>query len=337
MTFSTDSSTSRLEWKFSQVFGERNPGEEVQDVDIITAIEFEKTGDYLAVGDQGGRVVIFESKADKDVLSKQYTQNESKKLDFVDTRHPQFQYKTEFQSHDPEFDYLKSLEIEEKINKLRWCATPNGSLFILSTNDKTIKLWKIKEHKAKKVKEMSFSPYVCPENVLLAERSFVSGQHKSSSGNGYFLEWTEQMANSTSPSHEGHGKDIGQCIIPVCHATSDGETFVSADDLRINLWNLEVSDQCFNIVDMKPMNMEDLTAIAVSCRLVLSSSKSVLAVHAIVILTCAVALQPLENRSYLFSLALMGEETNPLPTRPVPDSTLTPFESQPFFMLFYNL
>lgn len=40
---------------------------------------------------------------------------------------------------------------------------------------------------------------------------------------------------------------------------SDGETFISADDLRINLWNFEISDQCFNIIDMKPSNMEDLT------------------------------------------------------------------------------
>ena len=40
---------------------------------------------------------------------------------------------------------------------------------------------------------------------------------------------------------------------------SDGETFISADDLRINLWNLEISNQSFNIVDVKPANMEDLT------------------------------------------------------------------------------
>lgn len=40
---------------------------------------------------------------------------------------------------------------------------------------------------------------------------------------------------------------------------SDCETFISADDLRINLWNLEVSNQSFNIVDVKPANMEDLT------------------------------------------------------------------------------
>lgn len=43
---------------------------------------------------------------------------------------------------------------------------------------------------------------------------------------------------------------------------SDGETFISADDLRINLWNLEISNQCFNIIDMKPSNMEDLTGTA---------------------------------------------------------------------------
>jgi len=42
---------------------------------------------------------------------------------------------------------------------------------------------------------------------------------------------------------------------------SDGETFISADDLRINLWNLEISNQSFNIVDVKPANMEDLTGI----------------------------------------------------------------------------
>lgn len=39
---------------------------------------------------------------------------------------------------------------------------------------------------------------------------------------------------------------------------SDGETYLSADDLRINLWNLEIGDQCFNIIDMVPSDMENL-------------------------------------------------------------------------------
>ncbi|WOL20375.1 serine/threonine protein phosphatase [Canna indica] len=46
------------------------------------------------------------------------------------------------------FDYLKSLEIEEKINKIRWCHTANSALLLLSTYDKTIKY-------RKKISEMN--------------------------------------------------------------------------------------------------------------------------------------------------------------------------------------
>uniref|UniRef100_A0A2I3MLL4 Serine/threonine-protein phosphatase 2A 55 kDa regulatory subunit B n=1 Tax=Papio anubis TaxID=9555 RepID=A0A2I3MLL4_PAPAN len=42
---------------------------------------------------------------------------------------------------------------------------------------------------------------------------------------------------------------------------SDHETYLSADDLRINLWHLEITDRSFNIVDIKPANMEELTEV----------------------------------------------------------------------------
>lgn len=43
--------------------------------------------------------------------------------------------------------------------------------------------------------------------------------------------------------------------------SSDRETFLSADDLRVNLWHLDNSSCCFNILDIKPSNMEDLTEV----------------------------------------------------------------------------
>ena len=46
----------------------------------------------------------------------------------------EYKFYTEFQSHEPEFDYLKSLEIEEKINKIKWCKRQNSAHFLLSTN-----------------------------------------------------------------------------------------------------------------------------------------------------------------------------------------------------------
>jgi serine/threonine-protein phosphatase 2A regulatory subunit B len=45
---------------------------------------------------------------------------------------------TEFQSHSSEFDYLKSIEIEEKINKIRWLQPQNKNQFLLSTNGKDL-------------------------------------------------------------------------------------------------------------------------------------------------------------------------------------------------------
>lgn len=38
---------------------------------------------------------------------------------------------------------------------------------------------------------------------------------------------------------------------------SDGETYLSADDLRINLWNLDISDQSFSKYIRKFFRQED--------------------------------------------------------------------------------
>jgi serine/threonine-protein phosphatase 2A regulatory subunit B len=43
--------------------------------------------------------------------------------------------------------------------------------------------------------------------------------------------------------------------------SKDGETFLSADDLRINLWNFENNVLAFNVVDLKPGNIEDLSEV----------------------------------------------------------------------------
>ncbi|CAA6673084.1 unnamed protein product [Spirodela intermedia] len=251
-----------LEWKFSQVFGERAPGEPIQDVDIISAIEFERRGDYLATGDCG--VALF-------FLKGHSPRKELETLDYPDALHPRYVYKTEFQSHEPEFDFLKSLEIKEKINKLRWCTAPNNSLFILSTNNRTIKLWKLLEKKVKKVKEMVLNTHAISESTLLAEKSFTTdpnGPHildkvprLTSSSTQESLEAISTIGDATSARCRRIYSHAHEYSINSISNNSDGETFISADDLRINLWNLEVSNQCFNIIDLKPPHMEDLVEV----------------------------------------------------------------------------
>jgi len=55
------SSSDNLEWKFSQTFGEtRTVVDDSTDADVVSALEFSENGDFLAVGDRGGRIVLFE-------------------------------------------------------------------------------------------------------------------------------------------------------------------------------------------------------------------------------------------------------------------------------------
>ncbi|KAG5049874.1 hypothetical protein JHK85_010977 [Glycine max] len=244
MTTNSDSSSAPLHWKFSQVLGQRLPNEPLQNDDIITAVAFEKRGDYLAVGDRGGRVVIFER--DDRKKNARNDRRELEQRDFATSRHPEFRFKTEFQSHEPEA-----------------CSSVQFANLI-----------KVKEHKVKQVKEMA--PPLCSENMLLAERSFVPGLETTA--NGYHLEWIEKTPKNHLLPQDIDGEIGGmedpirakcQKVYAYAHSfninsisnNSDYETFISADDLRINLWNLEVSDQCFNIIDMKPSNMEDLTEV----------------------------------------------------------------------------
>lgn len=245
---------SNFDFKFSQCFGDK-ADIVVTEADIITATEFDHTGNFLATGDRGGRVVLFE-------------RNNSK--------HCEYKFLTEFQSHDAEFDYLKSLEIEEKINQIKWCRSANQSHFLLSTNDKTIKLWKIYEKNVKLVSENNLSESLFRQHRTASESGpskAILSLHKLKLPQ---LSLHDKIIAATpkriySNAHAYHINSIS--------VNSDQETFISADDLRINLWNLDIPDQSFNIVDIKPANMEELTEVITSaefhpshCNLLMYSS-----------------------------------------------------------------
>ena len=92
--------------------------------DLVTAVEFDETGQYLAVGDKAGRICIFEGHAVT-------ASPNSNKRPIIPL---EYKFYTEFQSHEPEFDCLKSLEIEEKINMIKWAKKQNNGLFLLACN-----------------------------------------------------------------------------------------------------------------------------------------------------------------------------------------------------------
>ena len=253
-------SRDNFNFKFSQCFGDK-ADIVVTEADIITASEFDHTGNFLATGDKGGRVVLFERS---------------------NSKHCEYKFLTEFQSHDAEFDYLKSLEIEEKINQIKWLKPVQKSHFLLSTNDKTIKLWKIYEKNIKLVSENNLSEGFSNKQKNLLNNTVNTGPESMKS--------VLKLQNLRLPVLSQHDKIIAATpkrIYANAHTyhinsispNSDQETFLSADDLRINLWNYDLPEESFNIVDIKPVNMEELTEVITSaefhpqeCNLLMYSS-----------------------------------------------------------------
>jgi serine/threonine-protein phosphatase 2A regulatory subunit B len=150
---------------------------------------------------------------------------------------------------------------------IRWCPPIHTSQLLLSTNDKTIKLWKVYNH------------YVHTLRGLNSEASDERSNRDSIRVPRIAKTDTVPACSLKSLFRDGHSYHINS--ISLC---SDGETFISADDLRINMWNLSIPHISFNILDMKPSHMEDLTEVITSTQfhptqcnqLMFSSSRGVL-------------------------------------------------------------
>ncbi len=145
-------------WRYAQCFGDRE-AETCVDADKLTAVQHSHTGRFLATGDKGGRVVIFEraeseqnlvrfadnlcgclavgNLAARDGLFAQQSSTHDKDQPPATS---EYRFYAEFQSHESEFDYLKSLEIEEKINQIAWCRGSCGALQLLTTNGESFTL-----------------------------------------------------------------------------------------------------------------------------------------------------------------------------------------------------
>uniref|UniRef100_A0ABI7YWA9 Serine/threonine-protein phosphatase 2A 55 kDa regulatory subunit B n=2 Tax=Felidae TaxID=9681 RepID=A0ABI7YWA9_FELCA len=116
-----------------------------------------------------------------------------------------------------------------------------------ATEDKTVKLWKVSERDKR------------PEGYNLKdEEGRLRDPATITTLRVPVLRPMDLMVEATprrvfANAHTYHINSIS--------VNSDYETYMSADDLRINLWNFEITNQSFNIVDIKPANMEELTEV----------------------------------------------------------------------------
>ena len=114
---------------------------------------------------------------------------------------------------------------------------------MLSANDKLIKLWRLEYKKEKKYESCK---KLLQKGKLVIPRSKVINES-----------WEGKCKQYYRSAHEYHINSL--CISP------DGENFLSADDLRVNLWNVENATTVYNLLDMKPKSIDDLDEVISHC------------------------------------------------------------------------
>ena len=99
--------------------------------------------------------------------------------------------------------------------------------------DKTIKLWKVFEKSLRVVSEsnMSDGQRALPPPALRQHLRLPRMQHQDN-----IIAAVPRKVYSNAHAYHIHSITVN----------SDQETYISADDLRINLWNLNISDQSFS-------------------------------------------------------------------------------------------
>lgn len=228
-------------WKFTQVFGDKFSADKVSNEDIISALSFDKSGDFLSVGDRAGRLILFQRNL--------HTKSKTPFNEFV--------YLTEIQSHYKEFDFLQSADIEEKINCIEWINAPNENMMILSANDKTIKLWKISNKTLKKSEKfmsrsgMTLQNLKMPKMKVVDQNLYPSLKRSYPSLHSYHIHSISLNPNSTS--------------------------FLSSDDLSVLLWDLEEMKVAHGLINIKPPNLNELTEV-ITTSIFCQSNESLFAV-----------------------------------------------------------
>lgn len=163
-------------------FGEPRPGETPCSDDVLSAVAFDAKGANLAVGDEGGRVVLFASDGGSG-----------------------FDYASEFQAQEAKVDHLRSTPIPAAVTALGW--SPWG---VVASSEREVALWSVRGKKPRRVRELS--------------RAHTYRVHSVS-------------------------------------ASADGETLLSADDLRLNLWRADRAGPAFTALDLRPDDMVDLEEV----------------------------------------------------------------------------
>lgn len=236
-------SYTHLDWKFCQVFGDTTALEQTQEADIINAVQFNSDGNYLAAGDRGGRIVVFNRSERAPRRSRD------------GSLHPNVEYRffSEFQSHEPAFDSLRSNEISESINVISFLENTRNCVNMLTANDKTIKLWKVQTRPVFTYsglnKDLPASSLKTPADLKVPTSSLGMSDQGDAGA-------TNVITTPAAVYDKAHAFRI-HSVCPM----ADGQNFISSDELSVLQWNIDSSSKAVVLADIKPADLNDLQEV----------------------------------------------------------------------------
>lgn len=213
-----------LEWRQTQRLGEIIdyesriiPGEETH---IVTASDFSENGSHFAVGDKGGRVVIFENKERKNKLNQ---------------KEQELNYLYEFGSMERDFNYLNSKEYFETIRDLKVFNSQSSkeNINLLLAGYRKIKLESVY---IKAEREFENEAMISPPNGKNVNLKVPKLKNVTKTINN-------KTKKEFAVTHQSGIKNLSfNC--------SNRENFISCDKKNIYLWDVNYSQKTFNIVDL---------------------------------------------------------------------------------------
>ena len=189
-------------WKFTQVFGNQENFEKNLNEDI-TSIEFTDSGNYLLIGDNIGRLIIFKKFKNEKRTFCEYNYMNEIKLSY----NKKNIFNAKFQ------EYINNLKVLPKQIK--------GELFLISSDNK-IKLLKLKK------KNISNSKNFEKENKNTQNKKKPKNLQKNPKTNEIAI-----------ISLKREFPDFHKNSINSISLSTDGERFLTSDDFKILLWDLE--------------------------------------------------------------------------------------------------
>jgi len=213
---------------------------------VISSMEFDESGDYIALGDTGGNVSIMKRDRGGKAGDAEFGQH------------------FDFSAHEPEFDALKSVEIPERVNCVRWVPKHRAGTTVLTCNDKTVKLWRVSEG-GPTAAAYGTAPRPAIQAWGGAGGGGADGRGGGDSGGEPIGASALRLGSAPKKVRRAKQqrtfKNAHNYTMNSISCCSDGATFISSDDLRVYLWSYERADEAFLTLDLKPDNLEDLTEV----------------------------------------------------------------------------